>query len=737
MALLLLALFLAVHCAASAPGPPVTFSAGFTSSAVLQMAPSRAALYGFVQPSSAAQLPTVQLTLTPAGGAPLSFPALVAAGLAGSGSACDSSCWAAGFLSSAGDISPCARPSCSMGCIFAARSQSQAECAAHCSAASGKCSYTVNSSAGLGPWAMDMCEGGLEAGCPADQECAAGCSSAFSGPAPVAWKVLLPPQPRGGSFSVAVACTAGCASSQPSTLQQVTFGMVFYAFGQSNMALFANNTYDFVAFRQQVEAGQYSNLRLFQYGSMGYKTEADAPAWVSSALAFPAWPWLTVQGALNYSAGGGRAQLSSFPATALYFARSLTDLLGGASAAPPIGIIATAVGGTSIEAWTDAETLAECSDTQSGNSAAPPVSLFNGLTAPFVNTSIAGWIYLQGENNCGGVMGSSATGSGYGCQMPKLVASYRRWFSAEPSTTAPLASFGICTLASSTSEGNGKNVAHMRWSQTGNYGVLPNAIMPATYVAQLFDLGDPWEQYSADQRNCSRPSSSGQYGPGCAPWSTELWDPSLLPLAPAVRADVAPSFMGCIHPRIKSPVGRRLAHALFHSQLGGSSAFTGPTVASCALGSSSQLTVQYNSTLLRGEAVAVGAFNSNMSEWGVKDSSSFMVCYGSRAPAGSDCLLTPAMWLPAAAAAGQSAGSVLLSLPLGAGEAPLALRYGWPLTDEGDTCCPDKASTSGLSACMPGACPVKSGSSWLPGNPFYANLTAGGKCVCLEPQVCS
>ena len=32
----------------------------------------------------------------------------------------------------------------------------------------------------------------------------------------------------------------------------------------------------------------------------------------------------------------------------------------------------------------------------------------------------------------------------------------------------------------------------MRWSQTANYGVLPNPRMPNSFLAQVYDLGDPW-----------------------------------------------------------------------------------------------------------------------------------------------------------------------------------------------------------------------------------------------------
>lgn len=69
---------------------------------------------------------------------------------------------------------------------------------------------------------------------------------------------------------------------------------------------------------------------------------------------------------------------------------------------------------------------------------------------------IIGSLRYQGENNCGGpTTGNSAQGTGYGCALPAMVASWRALFSAEAGTTDPLAPFGIATLAAGGSEGAG------------------------------------------------------------------------------------------------------------------------------------------------------------------------------------------------------------------------------------------------------------------------------------------
>ena len=87
--------------------------------------------------------------------------------------------------------------------------------------------------------------------------------------------------------------------------------------------------------------------------------------------------------------------------------------------------------------------------------------------------------------------GNSARGTGYSCLMPLLVREWRALWSQTPGTTDPLAPFGVVTLTASGSEG-GPDLGSMRLAQTAGYGVLPNAAMPNTFLAQAFDLDDPF-----------------------------------------------------------------------------------------------------------------------------------------------------------------------------------------------------------------------------------------------------
>ena len=312
--------------------------------------------------------------------------------------------------------------------------------------------------------------------------------------------------------------------------------------------------------------------------------------------------------------------------------------------------------------------------------------------------------------------------------MVALVQSWREVWSREAGTTSALAPFGVVTLAAGGSEGHGQNMAGLRWSQTGNYGVLPNAAMPATFVAQGYDLGDPMAGLRAP---CFNETS---WDPAtCRPWNASAWNPALRPLNQLVWANAAPPFMGGIHPRLKSPVGRRLALAAARLFFGSAGAPTGPTLAGCRLDAgSAQLTLQFNTTLLRGEVLTVQPFDTNVSAWAYPDSSTAMVCYPPSPAQAAACLTTPGMWAPAPVRLGSAPGTAVLAL---ANVSAAAVRYAWPLTDHGDTCCPGRDVAMGHAACIPGSCPLLSSPSYLPANPFYAALR-GNRCVCTLPQTC-
>jgi len=359
------------------------------------MAPAQAAVYGlvFAAPGGGGgSAPRVTVTLD--GGAPIE--ALVTAGSQGgaSANACDKSCYDAGYLS-LGAVTCCSAPSCAMGCILGARFPTQAACAAQCANASkAGCSYTPP---GMN-WAFDTCEECPPSGCPAKDECEAGCAAYFAAPQSYGWKALLPPRPAGGASTVVVACASGCAAgaADPAPLERVAFGEVVYCSGQSNAALGMQYSYMFKNVSASILAGGYANIRFFQFGGMGSQNDADSETYATTAFAPPYLPWQNLTQSMKYNNGSGTNSIAAFgslSATCFHFAAALTDSLG--ASAPPIGLITNAVGGTTIASWSDPEDLAACPNSTDLGSAAPPWVLFRGMAAPFFNTTITAMLWCE------------------------------------------------------------------------------------------------------------------------------------------------------------------------------------------------------------------------------------------------------------------------------------------------------------------------------------------------------
>jgi sialate O-acetylesterase len=540
------------------------------------------------------------------------------------------------------------------------------------------------------------------------------------------WRAELKPQPTAGGTFTLTAQSADTADA-PAPLRRVTFGDVWYCSGQSNMALETFYTFSADDLKAQiVQQGKYSGLRHFMYGSMGDHFEALGPQWVTSWNSLAAgdeyrWHNATASAALpsaDPNEGGRHSAWAQFSATCMYFGAELIDAraAAGVDADVPVGLIQSAIGGSQIESWMANDTRAHCRETSEAGGAVPENAgrLYYGMTAPFANYSVAGWLWYQGENNCYGVMGNSADGAGYGCELPAMISAWRSvWHGA---ADEPL--FGIATLAAGGSEGDGQHMAGMRWSQTANYGYWDNPVMPNTFGAQVYDLGDPWSEagdgnqrvidpqtglpardpvtnqtrenccHSSDAArnisgapgcpnstssdpslrktcpdlfNCSLPEpATGKYGAQCAPWDDSDWAPALRPQAPLVREN-SPSgvpglnFMGGIHPRLKRPVGRRLAYAAVQlmkkrarraagaGDTAADGAEVGPLLSGCSL-TSSKATVElrFNATLLGGEGLMLRPFDANATgSWGdvsspsahsdpskrpVVDSNGLMVC---------------------------------------------------------------------------------------------------------------
>ena len=184
-----------------------------------------------------------------------------------------------------------------------------------------------------------------------------------------------------------------------------------------------------------VGQGKYKNIRFFHmhHNPMPFKKMA----WlVNESTVMANWTVADASAVINNGHGdqcpsspSNRnrqmcTQLDQFSAACFYFAQKLTDRMaaevaenGGEGEVVPLGMIESAYGGTTIEQWVPIESQLRCVNISChANSSLSPVTaanieqcthdaelgnggLWGGMTAPFVNMTVTGWTWYQGENN--------------------------------------------------------------------------------------------------------------------------------------------------------------------------------------------------------------------------------------------------------------------------------------------------------------------------------------------------
>ena len=143
------------------------------------------------------------------------------------------------------------------------------------------------------------------------------------------WRVDLPAQPANATPAELV-----IKGNNTITLANVVVGEVWLASGQSNMEWAINNTFD-----KAIDVPASAKFPLIRHIKIK-KTVADAPA-------------ATVPVDRNTWEVAGPTTTGNFSAVGYYFAKDLYELLN-----VPVGIIGSNWGGTQIEPWISAPTLA-------------------------------------------------------------------------------------------------------------------------------------------------------------------------------------------------------------------------------------------------------------------------------------------------------------------------------------------------------------------------------------------
>jgi hypothetical protein len=588
------------------------------------------------------------------------------------------------------------------------------------------------------------------------------------------WKAFLHPTHAGGDYTIIV--TAGSAKLE---IKHVTFGDVYYCSGQSNMAVHVAATLGRNNSIAAIKSGKYSQLYI--HGLRGNMNSAQPWQNVSAAVATP-----------NKNVNNGNSNnhdgnnLLDFSSTCYYFGESLIDLLG--DNAPPIGLVHTAWGGSMIEQWLSNETIATCGNVSkmSTNSA-----FHEQYVMPYAEMSLKGFVWYQGENDMNTFFGNSqvidpnfpgTSGTGYSCLMPKLVEEWRRLWSTTPGTTDPLAPFGLVTLPNTGSEG-GSDIGSMRHAQTAGYGTMPNEAMPNTFLAQGYDLSDPFRNDSCYFDGCW-PQNMSHGNAGCfrgqnasvdvCGWKNATTAKKCAGCEGYIHSVAFNNWvMGPIHGRAKKPVGMRLAQALSVLSYGGAGPVSGPTLSGCKK-TGDTITISFNKTAMAGGKMIVQPYDRGgggklpavtNSKMHVLVNSSLLCFQSGRDGRAHDICMddgsgvfkggggypprsgfhdsnsfpTDLEWVSVDIAAGAADNEIVVDLSKSKGVA-FAIRYAW----SGDCCTDAEASVPSSAPCPLESCPLMATTgavptgwlSHLPPNPFFARITANGKCECLHPQVC-
>lgn len=217
------------------------------------------------------------------------------------------------------------------------------------------------------------------------------------------WFVMMPTGDAPGPFELTVTAKDG----QPQVkLQNVMVGEVWLCAGQSNMRWPVSRSLN--SAREIERSIEFPDIRL-----LAVKENA-------SRLPLKAFDSVTGWSVCSPESVG------EFSGVGYYFARELSKKFPGT----PIGIVMSAYGGTSCEAWVSRQgldsvdrfkTMLEHWDGREDENRNRPAVLFNGMISPLKDFEFRGVLWYQGESNCG-------RGEQYAELFPALIRDWRRYF---------------------------------------------------------------------------------------------------------------------------------------------------------------------------------------------------------------------------------------------------------------------------------------------------------------------
>ncbi len=270
------------------------------------------------------------------------------------------------------------------------------------------------------------------------------------------WKTKIATPAAGGPYEITV------SDGTPVTLQNVLIGEIWLCSGQSNMEMPMKGFKDqpVLGSNEAVFNSTNSNIRLYTL-PRSVKLEPQDTSKNS--------PWKLAD----------PESVSNFSATAYYFGKILQEMLH-----VPIGLVNISYGGSPVEAFMDAKTLADfpeiklpaLNDTKANNKT--PTTLFNGMLNPFLGFGIKGCIWYQGESN-------NDHAEQYEKLFPAFVKQIRTQFNLGdfPFYFAQIAPYNYSLYT--TPNAIKYNSAYLRDAQRKSLTTIPNSGM-----AVLMDIGE-------------------------------------------------------------------------------------------------------------------------------------------------------------------------------------------------------------------------------------------------------
>jgi len=272
------------------------------------------------------------------------------------------------------------------------------------------------------------------------------------------WIAQLPTPTAGGPYEMVI------SNGKAVTLNNILIGEVWLCTGQSNMEMPMKGfrSQPVIGSNDEILASKNKKIRLFTVPRLS-KTE------VIDTVKQSAWLEASPEAVSNFSATG------------YFFGKLLYNMLD-----VPIGLINDSYGGSTAEAWMNAETLKAYPEikvpakTDSIRSQSQtPTTLYNGMIHPLIGFTIKGCIWYQGESN-------KNAPDLYEKLFPAMVKQWRtEWGQGDfPFYYAQIAPYDY-NQAPPTSFNPKTNSAYIRDAQRKSLRNIPNSGM-----AVLMDIGE-------------------------------------------------------------------------------------------------------------------------------------------------------------------------------------------------------------------------------------------------------